>query len=1321
MMRTVFTQDLYKKSKIIQDEADGNRPKASLLHPKNFHRLNLDHVPYSKSEEEYISTEQASYESLEELKNDVIEVKHKDGTVEIVERPSCFKSKKLVDEEELGHNGEMVRTFAHDISDNGAKTYARLSLRKVYEYLYFHVLDEEGFPSKRDPHFYECNDDYREQVFAIDLDIPYESKFEVTDDEGNVQELIIDSVHIARGIAERSIKIMALACETYYGYKIPYTKFIVLQSNPRLSISISKKYSFHILMRGCRMQNRFVALDFFDRLVSDYYFPFADRNIYGDTCLRMCYSSKMGKKAQLMPIPLEIDDELSCWPGNCGCEAFTFFLRTCRSWVDDFDDKTVTIEMMKDKSLYRPKLVKHKSVVSPFVPVEVRKEISESQKKIIGSIKKEQMVKLLSELPDMYCDDYEQWMKITFAMVSSALDTGNEVFWKDVWDTWSQTSDRYNSRKNNGIWRKAIAKSRDEAIKGTDMYRITIGTVFKIAKEFGLKHLIPTGIETNVLDYPEVPIDINMVGATIIDCEKLNESVFESGMKHKLFAILSEKGTGKTTNLFKVIKKNTDSLKRILICTPRTTLGMKMFGDVENFGFELYSNVKGNMDKHDRIICQINSLHRIGNVNFDLVIIDECESLCKYMTTSHFTKDNKCSKSMMVHNEIISRAKNVIIMDADLSNRSLDFYKGLSAVTGDQNDFECLVNKYLPCKDYVLRYMTDSDWFQKIIYDVSKGEKIACAMASNNKATDLFTYIQTNFPKINALLIHKETDESEKKHLLHNVNKSWKEYDIVIYTPTVCMGVSYDIVDHFDRIYAYACKGSLGAQEFCQMLHRVRNPKEKEIMFGIDETLPYDPEDRVSETDIENMIKCDEVLAKYDYNVPFISKVESLTVNDDGSYKVEYEYYKKDDVQYKLYVKNLQTTITNEINVAAAIFGYLKTKGYKLEKYTLTQAEFEYGKEMDILKELKNVSKTRKSEMVGAEISQLMDAPVLTMDEYFEICDKNSEDICIDELFAVKKYSILKCFNMDPEKENHLLDEEFLKRYSDKSVMSQYQNIISIRANETQDSEEKLRIMKLQHEEREERMENPVFDKLTSRKNYMAHKIAMDVINTIGFDVNDETKKVSHSELNKSLNKCVSLMDKLHLNVTMYFNLKNYTKKMKMDDFDFNKLRISSMLKSFYGLELRKCPERKKKTGEESMYMLKSNGKWNKLPEHARNYSKVLSDPTMYKSSCVNFDVVAQEILGIDNDPVLQQSTERSVPERSVPERNVPERSSKTKGNSSKDSNGKSKEKRKSKSKSSRDDSGVALITNLEKVLGAVPKRDLKPEINEYKNLVSGT
>ena len=95
--------------------------------------------------------------------------------------------------------------------------------------------------------------------------------------------------------------------------------------------------------------------------------------------------------------------------------------------------------------------------------------------------------------------------------------------------------------------------------------------------------------------------------------------------------------------------------------------------DLKKYGFKLYSEINEYNIFDEKIICQIDSLCRIQTFNFDIVIIDECESLARYISSSHFTKNRK---SNLIVNELEDRvinSKKLIIMDADLSKRCMNY------------------------------------------------------------------------------------------------------------------------------------------------------------------------------------------------------------------------------------------------------------------------------------------------------------------------------------------------------------------------------------------------------------------------------------------------------------------------------------------------------------------------------------------------------------------------------------------------------------------------------------------------------------------------
>lgn len=66
------------------------------------------------------------------------------------------------------------------------------------------------------------------------------------------------------------------------------------------------------------------------------------------------------------------------------------------------------------------------------------------------------------------------------------------------------------------------------------------------------------------------------------------------------------------------------------------------------------------------------------------------------------------------------------------------------------------------------------------------------------------------FPEKKILLITSETDGIIKSHFSKNVNKKWTKFDVVIYSPTITMGLSFDEENYFYCIYMYLCNNSTG-------------------------------------------------------------------------------------------------------------------------------------------------------------------------------------------------------------------------------------------------------------------------------------------------------------------------------------------------------------------------------------------------------------------------------------------------------------------------------------------------------------------------------
>lgn len=794
--------------------------------------------------------------------------------------------------------------FQEDINNNGKKCFYYTDPKNIYK------CSKQNEKS----HFYEFWDISDNICFSLDIDISF------TDFNKNKTKSIKSHViNLINNVIE--------GAEIKYKYKYTYDDIIVLESN-----ILNKKYSYHVIFKGLVFQNYLGPKDFFTFLLKKYDMYGCDASIYNLTCLRTCFSSKMGKSEILLPEKIMIDNKYTRYPKD-NLEEF---------WLDTL----LTYNKKINKLIACDKLVQRKAYQN-------NNFISDTS----------DLKDLLFKLPAKYYDDYESWIAVGMILYN----TSDENF--NLWDEWSKQSNKYD---------ETIMDSKWKSFKTNNSNKVTYGTLYKWFIDEKIIKTKP--LDCKVSEYPskEITITEKYKSQTdickIINKNKLDPSDFIDILDSRLITVQSEKGTGKTKNLLDAMFQNNNITdikeKKILFVSSRRTFGIKLLSDLKQYGFELYSEIKDYYINNSKIICQIDSLLRIDLEYFDYIIVDECESLARYMTSIHFIKNNKAGLIVNTFEFLLSEAKHIYIMDADLSDRCMNYY--LDTIKVDYKDIRILINDYKYYSDYTIRYMKYAIWLDDIIKKV-KTCKLCIPMASNNKAKDLYTKLTNDFPKKRILLIHKETEDKEKMNILLEVNTIWTHYDVVIYTPSVCMGVSFDIPNYFDYIYAYGCAESLGSQEFCQMIHRVRTPTNKVINLTLDNFKDYDLDDMIDYKDVENILCNDYYLTYYDlYNNIIPSK---LARDSNNNKSIIYPY--KDEPIYDLYVRNAKEIIEDRLNFASNLFGYFKFKTYKLEFYDSSITN-------NILKEMKDIRSNREDKENEETIDGIMKANMLNKEEYIE-------------------------------------------------------------------------------------------------------------------------------------------------------------------------------------------------------------------------------------------------------------------------------------------------------------------------------------------------
>ena len=314
--------------------------------------------------------------------------------------------------------------------------------------------------------------------------------------------------------------------------------------------------------------------------------------------------------------------------------------------------------------------------------------------------------------------------------------------------------------------------------------------------------------ECDKLESAMVNVDVPylLMDRKIKNCEVSKTLVKFINNKIRHLCIKSAYDTGKTT----LLKEICNNYKRILFISYRITLSQDLMGNFKSSGFNLYT------DKitSPKIICQIDSLYKLPSNNFDLIIIDEIESVLNHLNAS--TLQFKESVFNSIYN-MCDKSK-VIALDGDIGDRSKLF---LGSLTDDYtliNNINQKNSKHFVFHSNELNF--DKEMDKKLITD-----KNICIVSMTEKMSKFY---YNKYKDTHKTILYTSTCDDKQKRMLCDVKSIWSQYQIVIYTPCVESGVNYDI-SHFDSIFCVMSCGSTSQRGLFQMLNRVRKIEDNNI------------------------------------------------------------------------------------------------------------------------------------------------------------------------------------------------------------------------------------------------------------------------------------------------------------------------------------------------------------------------------------------------------------------------------------------------------------------------------------------------------------
>lgn len=366
-----------------------------------------------------------------------------------------------------------------------------------------------------------------------------------------------------------------------------------------------------------------------------------------------------------------------------------------------------------------------------------------------------------------------------------------------------------------------------------------------------------------------------------IDIIEMMCSILNDKDKFKFLMLMSQCGTGKTRSFIKVLSnyiltyiKTHGKEPNILLISTRISysydLKQNALNDVEkatNYKFANYKdyektprelkNLKGlimSLESLHKICCDENKADRMKI--YDIVILDESESIMQQIFSDTIKKDKVCNFNNF--SKIIKYASKVILMDAYLSNRSIEMINmddNLSKSIILKNTFVKEDNK----KNFILTN-NSKEFYNNIKTTLDNGLNTMIILMKLE--IEVVQYIREYFKDTEDIDLQKliESEENydsqyfsvynskmgtKSKEELKNVNLNFLKKRVLITTNTLGAGVNFsELLNnmmeagiktsdanyiHFNNIYVIGSSDTYTQNILFQMIHRIRVTRSKDI------------------------------------------------------------------------------------------------------------------------------------------------------------------------------------------------------------------------------------------------------------------------------------------------------------------------------------------------------------------------------------------------------------------------------------------------------------------------------------------------------------
>ncbi|KAF8922965.1 hypothetical protein BGZ58_003530 [Dissophora ornata] len=259
----------------------------------------------------------------------------------------------------------------------------------------------------------------------------------------------------------------------------------------------------------------------------------------------------------------------------------------------------------------------------------------------------------------------------------------------------------------------------------------------------------------------------------------------------------------------------------------RLTNALKGRGEFKN-----YQDIPPGVIACDHLVVQTESLCRLDLKRYcegdTILVLDEICSVIKQMCSDK-THGNMHNLNLQVFERLIQRATRVICLDADLCNEEIEVMKSL------RRDFRVIDNTFQQQKDDKV-VLFDSKWtlIEEALKQLRDKKKLYISSTMSAGRTDALDKILTK-AGFNGVCVTKNSDETFKRCIGKDINNIMTDLDYFIHTPTISVGVDYNVEDHVDYVFGiFSTQSGVDVETSMQQMRRVRHVKSKTYLAYAD-------------------------------------------------------------------------------------------------------------------------------------------------------------------------------------------------------------------------------------------------------------------------------------------------------------------------------------------------------------------------------------------------------------------------------------------------------------------------------------------------------